>query len=173
MSRIANYPAGLLSLLGIKNSGDAPGELSPTMLAQLDALPLFQQNNMEHGFALFTPALGIVTQDAITLAAAGEILLTVPAGELWWIENVTLRLNPAAGISYTGQIVLLERPAQATALNDISAVVANPRHVLLKGPIPGFWMTPDTRLAANYDTITGAPGVGSSLMTVRLARYRI
>lgn len=166
---VSKIPAGLNSLLGISSGGVSPTLLGDMVNPTVDLATLYKQQSMEHGFALFTPALGIVTQDAPTLA--GEVLFTVPPGELWWIENVTLRLNPAAGISYTGQIGLLERPLQFSALSDISAVIANPRHVFLKGT-PGFWMTADTRLAANYDTVGGVPTAGSSLMTVRFARFR-
>lgn len=170
MPSVIQLPAGLTGLLGLRSGGEYPSELNYVVQPTVDLTELYANNQLEHGFALFTPALGFVLQDGFTLP--GEISLTVPPGEFWFVQHVTLRLNPAAGISYRGQIVLREDPSQFTALSDITAaVVANPMHVLVKGQ-SGFWMTPRTTLAANYDTITGVPGAGTSLMTVRFARFR-
>ncbi len=170
-TRISTWPAGLLGLLRAQNFGTAPGDLADTVWPVVEIRDQYIQNSLEHAFALFTPALGVINQDAP--AGSGELLFLVPAGELWWIEECTLRLNPAAGIGYRAQVGILEKPAQFTALGDISAQAVNPNHFFVRASPGGFWMTPDTRLAVNFDTILGVPTAGSSLMTVRFARFKL
>lgn len=164
----STIPAGLASLLGIQNFGELPREIAYSISPVLDLTRLYLQGQIIHGFCTFTPVLGVVQPNA---GLAGATNPTVPAGELWWFEHVTLRINPQAGISFRGQIGLNERPAQFTALSNPSLVEPAGTHSFIRADGP-FWATPDTNLVANFDSITGVPGADSALMTFRYARLR-
>jgi hypothetical protein len=179
MPTVAEIPAGFLSLLGLKTGGDNPSEMNRELAAVIELRHQYIQSKIEHVFALFTLNVAVgtfVEQDAPTLP--GELLLEVPPGEIWWIEQYSARLNPAAGITMEVFLALKEKPAQWVALSGSSGSVVNPR-VALHGcfsaasPGGGFWMTPGTKLGMLLSTLVGAPGVGSTLATVRLARFRI
>lgn len=72
MSRLAGFPTGLLSLLGSQNFGEAPKELSDTVLTTVDGSPLYLLSQQ-------VAQIGIVA-----LPANGvNIALTVPLGEVW------------------------------------------------------------------------------------------
>jgi hypothetical protein len=167
---IGNVPAGLLSILRAQNFGENPRELNPVVSAVIDVRDEYIFNNIEHAFALFTVDAGFVSQDPLTLS--GEVTFLVPPGELWWIDAVSLRLNPAAGFSWRGQIVLFEPPQHHIALSALETAAALD-HFLVRGR-EGFWMEPGTRLKCNFDRVTGGvPAAATALMTVRFARFRI
>lgn len=177
MPEIVQLPAGLTGLLGLRAGGATPRDLLYQVAPTVDLGQLYVNNQIEHGFALFTPALGFRVQDALTLP--GEVNLLVPPGEYWFVEHLSLRLNPAAGISYRGQIVMREDPAQWVALSPMwqefdpanGPAVGNPQHVVVPASRP-FWATPRCLIGANFDRITGVPGAGTALMTLRFARFR-
>lgn len=166
---VGNVPAGLLSLLRAQNFGENPRDLSGTISSVVDVRDQYIFNNLEHGFALFTPTLGFVAQNTPTLS--GEISVTVPTGELWWIEDVSIRLNPQAGISFRGQIVLREPPTQHLALSETFEAQTG-EHVVL-GARPRFWIEPGCTLMTNFDKVVGVPAAGACLMTLRYARFRM
>jgi len=166
---VGNVPAGLLSVLRAQNFGENPRDLSGSVQCVVDVGRQYIFNNLEHGFALFTPAIGFIAQNAPTLS--GEIIVTVPVGELWWIEDVSIRLNPQAGISFRGQIVLREPPTQHLALSPVFEALAG-EHVVLAGR-SGFWIEPGCALLTNFDKVVGVPAAGACLMTVRYARFRM
>jgi hypothetical protein len=168
MPSASRVPAGLASLLGIQNFGELPRDVAYSIGPVMELTRLYLQGIMEHGFCTFTPVLGIVQPNA---GLAGATNPTVPAGELWWFEDVTLRINPQAGIAFRGQILLMERPSQATAKSLPSGVEPANSHSFIRAVEP-FWATADTNLAANFDQITGVPGADSALMTFRFARLR-
>jgi len=178
MPVVSEIPAGLLSLLGLKTGGDNPSDINRQLLATLDVRHQYIQNRMEHVFALFTlnAAVGtFIEQDPLTLP--GELLLEVPTGEFWWVEQYTARLNPAAGITVEVFLALKEKPAQWVALSGSSGQVVNPRAVIhgcfsAASPGGGFWMTAGSKLGMLLSSLTGAPALGSTLATVRLARFR-
>lgn len=168
MTQLHGYPAGFASLVGLQNFGEMPRELGFSISPTLDMFRHYLANRMEHGFCTFTPVLGIVQP---SFALAGAMNPTVPAGELWWFEHVTLRINPQAGIAFRGQIVLMERPVQATAISGTSGVEPAGSHSFVRSD-RAFFATADTNLAANFDQITGVPGADAALMTFRFARFR-
>lgn len=168
MPTVSAYPAGFASLLGLQNFGEMPRELAYSVSPTLDLFQHYVANNIIHGFCTFTPVLGIVQPNA---GLAGATNPTVPAGELWYFEHVTLRINPQAGIAFRGQILLMERPSQATAISGTSGVEPAGSHSFVRSD-RAFFATADTNLAANFDQITGVPGADSALMTFRYARFK-
>lgn len=165
---ITTRPAALQGLLGLQSQGRQPDVLADGVVPEISLLELYKVAALDHGFDTLTPALGVVNT---TNALAGSTLPLVPVGEAWWFESVSLRLNPAAGISYRGQVVIVEPPLQAVALCDMSALAANPNFLFLRCR-EGFWLTAGARLACNFDTVGGVPGADSALLTFRYARFR-
>ena len=94
---IQRYPRGLLDLLGSKSSGDNPTQLSPVVVGQIDLSALYQFDKVEARSA---------TTNVANLNGAWAVTgsnLTVPAGELWLLHNLSANANAnlAAGEAYT------------------------------------------------------------------------
>lgn len=94
---IQRFPRGLLDLLGSKSNGDNPTVLSPTVVPILDLSAMYQFDKMEARSA---------TTNVVNLAGAWAVTgtqLTVPAGEIWLLHNLSVNANAnlAAGEAYT------------------------------------------------------------------------
>lgn len=93
---IQRYPRGLLDLLGSKSSGQNPVVLSEVVQPIIDVGQLYQVDLAEARSA---------TTAAANLTGAYGVTgtnLTVPAGEVWLLHNLSLAANTnlAAGESY-------------------------------------------------------------------------
>lgn len=99
---IQRYPRGLLDLLGSKSSGQNPIVLAEVVQPTIDVSALYQFDLVDARSA---------TTNAANLPGAWGVTgtnLTVPAGELWLLHNLSFAANTnlAAGESYkvTGAI---------------------------------------------------------------------
>jgi len=82
---IQRVPAGLLYMLGMKGGGALPSELSETVQAVADVLPLYLR---EARRALSGGSGGFGADQLVTVGA-----LVVPATELWLVNNVTVQVS--------------------------------------------------------------------------------
>lgn len=93
---IQRYPRGLLDLLGSKSNGQNPVQLAQVVAPVIDVSALYQFDLVEQRAA---------TTNAANLPGAWGVTgsnLTVPAGELWLVHNLSLAANTnlVAGESY-------------------------------------------------------------------------
>lgn len=75
---VQRFPAGLLPLLSIKES-ETPHLLSEEMGASLEMSPFFLSDRIE-----------VQTASAVAQTAPAQFFLPVPAGEYWWLYNVSI-----------------------------------------------------------------------------------
>lgn len=90
---IQRVPRGLLHALSMKGSGELPAELASQILGTFDTTAFYLGENVRGASgALQTAADGWVTSGS----------LTVPAGELWLVNNLSWSCsNIAAGDSFS------------------------------------------------------------------------
>lgn len=82
MALINRVPQGLLGLLDTKTLGKNPDDLLSTVQPTIDLKALFLANSGLTGTAVIEA--GIVAGDIGNVVAT----VTVPAGELWWVQSV-------------------------------------------------------------------------------------
>jgi hypothetical protein len=88
---IQRFPRGLLDILGLKATGDAPHLLSQEVSSSLEITPLYlQERRVQLPAALLPAAAGGYQSNA------GN---TVPSGEMWIVNNLTVVSSPGVGVS--------------------------------------------------------------------------
>lgn len=114
---IQRFPTGLLELLGMKGTGDTPHELASNISGSLDLM----------GAYLAQRRVSIAGQSAIAMTGNGSysaIGMLVPATELWFVYNVSVRLTPntaaASSIRFWGGF---QRQAAAGVYHPLTDVV--------------------------------------------------
>lgn len=89
--KIQRYATGLLSLLGLKTMGNNPGEFAEIIAPSFDLRDwfLFEKRELLDGFLSW----GAATSGSTVFAAmtTGDLVSPIPADELWFVWNVTLR----------------------------------------------------------------------------------
>ncbi len=99
MSQINRVPQGLQDLLGSINFGDNPGQLGGVVAPTLDLFPFLSVERLFWDF------------QNIGFSVAGSLTgVTVPQGELWFVDSLASEIftsgGPAAGDTVTLGVVL-------------------------------------------------------------------
>lgn len=95
-SLINRVPPGLLSLLGIKALGQNPSVLADILTPELDVTDLY--------FAAFSEQAGGTTGAITTAGTAPFSALTVPPGELWYLDRLAIVSTGALAASTTYRV---------------------------------------------------------------------
>lgn len=92
---IQRVPRGLLDMLLMKGTGDTPTELAAQVLGTIDLSQLYQNDKMEQ----VTGTTSTINLNGFWGVGSG---MTVPAGELWLLHNLSAYFvtNLAAGEEY-------------------------------------------------------------------------
>lgn len=98
--KIQTQAAGLLSLLGIKGTGDNPQELGAAVVPTVDMLAYYLPRNLETQSNATGPA---------PLAAGAGVSITVPASEYWFVRDLSGSLLASAAAQQLG-ISLIYQP---------------------------------------------------------------
>lgn len=98
--KIQTQAAGLLSLLGIKGTGDNPQELGAAVVPTVDMLAYYLPRNLETVSQSIGPA---------PLAANTGVGITVPAGEYWFVRDLSGALLASAAAQQLG-LALIYQP---------------------------------------------------------------
>jgi hypothetical protein len=162
MARLSGFPIGLLDLVGSQSFGEAPKELSPTIVPIVDVTPLYLANRFET----------IVQNPATDVLANGQnsaktFVITVPQGELWLVQNVSAFLGTAAGEALTAYLWMTIG----------SAVVIISESVTLGASIIGwramtvhpFYARAGSKFGIWGSGITGVP---TASLTANVARFK-
>lgn len=87
---IQRVARGLLDMLAMKSTGSTPVQLAPFMQSTVDVLELYLQDNR------------LVSNPSVSSPTAGyNTGSTVPAGELWIVNNISVLTQTAAGGPFT------------------------------------------------------------------------
>lgn len=158
MAQIDKPPRGLYSMLGLRDMGAVPQDLSAQVVATVD-MSQFLLLDRE-----LVSSIGLVSVNALTSAA----LITVPARELWYVHNFcaftdtlaageTIKVTP--GFFQDGFYVAAGRPDNATAGSRAETYIEE-----------NFFLPPGGQLAIRVNQITtaGAIGVNGTGIITRL-----
>lgn len=125
---IQRYPRGLLDLLGSKSNGDNPTVLAQAVAPVIDVTALYQFDLVESRSA---------TTNAANLCGAYGVTgthLTVPAGELWLLHNLSFAANTnlIAGETYQVRGAIYRSQWAAWQLSEVAVACsgANTRPAL-------------------------------------------
>jgi hypothetical protein len=156
---IQRLPVGLLDMLGMQSTGDAPhviaGEIQPTM----DLTDLYLTDRLKGSNAT-----------TANVAAVGALLSTVgpPAGEQWMVYGLTGNSGVlAAATAFTGNLLINRQSAGFSQFVSQPYAAANP--ALWAGGVSyekPLIMRPGDLLGIWISAITGAPAVGVSLTAI-------
>lgn len=104
---IQSQPQGLLGFLQLKNLGQNPSELPDVLQPVLELRDWYLQTNSE-----------IVSGTDAAIAAVGvSNNLIVPQGEYWFVHDVGLLIQLAAGATWRGAICYRNGPAGLLGIN--------------------------------------------------------
>ena len=92
---IQRVPRGVLELLGLRGSGDLPHDMAQEIRATLDIGPFY-------GFDLLRTPSSLLS--AMSAGFNTSTALTVPAGEMWAVTNISAEISTAAASAATVNI---------------------------------------------------------------------
>lgn len=144
VKNIQRFPRGILSLLGVQNSAEAPGVLDPRVMGVVDIEPFFTTDRLtiSGGTTAAIAAVGY----APTASLNGPI-----DGEMWLVNSIDVRPSAAlaAATAYGYQVALSSRgnihvlsDFVASAVGEVyAATIAFSRPLLLQsGDSIGVWV---------------------------------
>lgn len=151
---ISKLPLGLLGFFGIKNGGQYPQSLAPFIQPTMRMEGILQANY--HDNVGSTTGAGGITATGFkqlldTLPGSG-LPLIVPAGELWFVKDVTAVAFTGAGDSFTGSLVVrnTQTGVGSNFHRAVSAeiVQAASQFRQLPGVLTDFWLQPGDQIGA-------------------------
>lgn len=169
---LSKLPLGLLGFFGIKNGGQYPQSIVPTLAPTLDLLQMLAANYNEK-IAGGTPggisASGFI--QAINVVDSTNII--VPNSELWYLSHYSVFANCTAGetCSFCGQV----NSTQSGGASDfhmpltrmVAAVASNQDAAVSDGAIRSPWFGPGDRFGWLVRNFAGTPDLACSLMLTR------
>lgn len=155
MSTLSRNPRGLLSLLGLRDMGAVPNDLSNTIVSGID---LTQFLMLDREFQT-----GTITFSSVTSGA----MLTVPPGELWYVHNFAV----TSGILLAGERIKItpgffqDGFYVAAGLPDTASVTGSRAEAYIE---ENFFLPPGGQLAARTNDIVTAASIsvtGNAIIT--------
>lgn len=151
MSQINRPPIGLQFLLGSKNFGENPSDLSQQVIPTLDQLTFFASETLQIR--------------KITATSAGQGLIIneiVPLGEAWIILSAAFGVEIlATGDDNNMDVVLTDGAAGTTSFVVANTISVNPNAVV--GSLRTVWTPPQPFL------VPGSFGIGGEVAATNLA----
>jgi hypothetical protein len=155
VSIIGNLPRGLLAALGSQNFGESPRQLSDVVSPVVDSLNLYLLNQL-------------VQVNGLNLAPTNGYneLITIPLGEVWRVQCVSLSVVTGAGES--GSFAPAARANDSTvALANTEAVAASLSRNITSGPMD-VWFPSGYSFGALCGEVTLAPSLGLNMIVTRI-----
>jgi hypothetical protein len=152
-------PKGLLSFLDIKNDAKYPQSLSDQLQGVFSLEQWYLETNSE------------LQQGTTGAVAVSSIGITVPSGELWFVEELLGSFTAGAGVTGAGAVSFVFPDAANGSMfrmGDIVTWVANDE-VRLKND-HAFFAPPGSSLGLYLQRIAG--GTVTCLVRARVARFR-
>ena len=167
---ISKLPLGLLGFFGIKNGGQYPQSINPTIAPTLDMAPILSANYRELVFVAPIAALGFVTANLNGGALPGA----VPAGELWYVQAASVFAFTGVGDAITGTLEVRNSTtglasAWHRALSSVITVGASTTQ--LHPGISDVWLTPGDTIGFWYSAATNASGTAQMSAQLAINRF--
>lgn len=148
-------PPGLLSLLNLKNTGRNPERMHDTYTPTLELRDMLLQFNLLDALKTLggTPPGVNLTNGQVGARSFSPVLLQVPANEIWWVEEYTVRsVLPAAATEvnqfqaayFTPLLGSLSTYAVGEASPVVTGVAAYSRQNVAVAR--GFWVPPTSEI---------------------------
>lgn len=169
MGPIQLIPPGLMGLLQLKQTGRLPGTLNDIVSGVLELREWYMMARRVNTLALFPgasfPVINGITAPGVGVGfvPAGGGNATVPNGQIWWVDNMTIQCTISAAASSIRYSPAINRPGVVggdviqVGYQDVADVVnahAN-RKIIVHNDRP-FWAFPGDGFAANiHDVTTG------------------
>ena len=156
MIPIGNVPRGLLALLDATAFGEAPTEMTSTVVPTVDIGMQYLLNRPE-----------VITGSIANINAIGDATspnqFQVPVGELWYVWSFTANALTLAGqtLSYAPALYFLGN--SQTVGEYVTSGPGESWKTLIKAP---FWARSQSRLLIHVSRITGGPVVTTDLNAV-------
>lgn len=169
---VSKVPAGLLGFFGIKNGGQYPQSVVPTIAPTLELAGILVANYNENISVPLIAALGFVTGNVL----ATGLPAVVPASELWYVSALSIQSFTGAGDSMTYSVEI--RNSQAGSASQWHRCVspeysqaANLNRILPGLALDGFWMQPGDTVGAWFSAATNASGTAQASVQIKLTRF--
>ncbi len=166
-------PAGLLSLLDIKSSGDNPNALLQTVQPTIDVLELYAYPQRRIRGMFDSPATGA---GVVSTWNASQQLL-VPASERWFIYNCTVSLSIAAADTFAGALTLL-RAINAGGLvymsevSERATITGGASGDILNIEAKNFWAGPTDLFLVGYGLLTNTSTTSTIVLTCEYTPFK-
>jgi len=157
---ITNIPQGFLSLLGLRDMGQVPRFVDPTIAPGIDVTQFLLLNREE---IQATTALSTIT-------SVGTTTTTVPAGELWYVHAQTVASTTLAAAE-TIQVQPGYIWGNVFFANGDS-VRATAGHRASSACWSGYWSPPGSQIGIRINEITTAGSI-NCFINLNLTRLRI
>lgn len=156
---VSNLPRGFQTLVGLKDMGQTPRQVPSVLAPTLDLRDFYLTNLRE-----------TLVENVANFTTAGTKLfasLIVPAGEVWWIHQFSINVNPLPAAS-----TIRVRPAYQEAAGYAAAIGASASAVTgeaIRAPaVVPLILTAGSQLAAFIEVITGNADIGAGVVFSRL-----
>lgn len=169
---VSKLPLGLLGFFGIKNGGQYPQSLVPTIAPTLDMAGILVANYNENLSVPVAAAIGFQTANIL----ASGLPAIVPASELWWVSALSVQSFTGVGDSMTYSVEL--RGTQAGSASQwhraLSAEITQAASLnrLLPGVhVGGFWAQPGDTFGCWFSAATNASGTATASIQLKVTRF--
>jgi hypothetical protein len=168
---ISKVPAGLLGFFGIKNGGQYPQSIVPTIAPTLDLSGILAANYNENFAVPCVAALGFVTANIL----ASGLPAVVPSGELWLVTALSVQSFTGVGDSMTYSIEIRgtqngSASAWHRALSPEYTQGASLTRTLI-GTLDPVWLQPGDTLGCWFSAATNASGTAQASLQVKASRF--
>ena len=169
---ISKLPLGLLGFFGIKNGGQYPQSIIPTIGPTLEMAGILTANYNEMVTVAPIAALGFVTANL----GGGAVPAVVPAGELWFVSACSVFAFTGAGDTITGTAEVRNNQTGLASVwhRAITSEFTQGASLskLHPGILPaGFWAQPGDTFGFWYSAVTNASGTAQSSLQLRISRF--
>ena len=168
---ISKLPIGLLGFFGIKNGGEYPRSIVPTIAPTLELAGILAANYNENISVPCIAALGFVTGNVL----ATGLPAVVPAGELWLVTEFSVNAFTGVGDSMTFAAEVRGTQNGSASVWHRSASPEYTQGASLNRVLPGrhdpFWLNAGDTIGAWFSAATNASGTAQASMQIKLTRF--
>jgi len=161
---IQRFPTGLLDLLGLKATGQTPSILASQVQATLADCVDYYLLNRRVQLSGATP-IGLIANSNQPVNG-----LLVPATELWFVYNVSVRLTLPTGAGITarfwGTVTDQASPTLPLCLTETANIAAIDQQQVCRVFERPHLFGPGTQFGVSSGAIVGAPGAATMNLSV-------
>ena len=167
---VSKVPAGLLGFFGIKNGGQYPQSVVPTIAPVLDLAGILAANYNENFSVPCIAALGFVTGNVL----ATGLPAVVPASELWWVSALSQNSFTGVGDAMTWSVEARGTQAGSASVwhrclsNEFTQAASLNRILPAEG---GVWLQPGDTIGCWFSAATNASGNAQVSIQLKVTRF--